>query len=486
MALMLDNQNSLSKKGRAFGMLIIGNGPAFLQTVIMLEEKDILPVTNNDADFLTLEKLGLKPLKADFQCASFSFISENSYNFILITSSSYTRQIFKALEPYLRNDHVLLVVKTPKMGKGISHPHIFYIDTVEQFDNKLWHRSRALDRLVKMKEYFKSRLAENQKTLKLLVVFFGPPDPDAIASSVAFVRLFPSLVSVTYASTAKVKRFENRALLSYMKIRVVDLSLVSVADYQAVACFDSQPSFFAKSGYTLSFDFCMDHHPEASDNPVIPFMDIRKHHGSCSTILAQYYYYSKKALPRVLATALLIGIKTDTANFTRSAYEPDVSMMVYLNKKADHDLLKRLEFSMVPKRAIKYFKRAFARLRLEPYFAFCHLGKVGYVDIGSILADQFLKIQKVHFSAVSCIYGEKVIVFLRSSRRLFHAGEMASKLFVPTGVGGGHSEMGRAECLVSSLPYMTSQIESVLCEAFREWISKQLKPQESLPESKNV
>ena len=292
MALMIDNQNAVSKKSKAFGMLIIGNGPAFLQTVIMLEEKEILPVTNNDADFLTLEKLGLKPVKADFLTSSLSFINETPHNLIMVTSPGYTHQIIKAVEPCLRKDHVLLVVKTRKMGKKISHPHVFYIDTIEQFDNKLWHRSMALCRLVKMKEYLKSRLNENQKNLKLLVVFFGPPDPDAIASSVAFVRLFPSLLSVTYASTAKVKRFENRALLSYMKIRVVDLSTVSVGDYQAVACFDAQPSFFLKSGYNLSFDFCMDHHPEASDNPVIPFMDIRKHHGSCSTILAQYYYYS--------------------------------------------------------------------------------------------------------------------------------------------------------------------------------------------------
>ena len=72
----------------------------------------------------------------------------------------------------------------------------------------------------------------------------GSPDPDAIASSVAFSQLFSKLASTTYASTAKVKRFENRVLLSYMKMKVLDISHVNTNDFYIIACLDSQPAFF--------------------------------------------------------------------------------------------------------------------------------------------------------------------------------------------------------------------------------------------------
>lgn len=462
--LLINEQKFITKKSKTFSMVVLGNGPAFLQTIVMLEDKDIIPITNNDADFLTLERLGAKPQKKDFQSNVLSFIGENSYNIVLISSTLYTHQIIKALESNLKKDQVLLIVKHPKMHKTTTHPYTFYIDTKDQFDNRLWHRSMALCRLVKMNEFFLSKMTGNKKTLKLLIVFFGPPDPDAIASSNAFARLFSKLAVTTYASTGKVKRFENRAMLSYLKISVLDISLVNLNDYDITACFDAQPSFFKNSGYNINFDICIDHHPEAPDNPNISFFDVRKHHGSCSTILAQYYYYSKKTLPKILATALLFGIKTDTANFTRSAYDPDVNMMTFLNQKSDHQFLKRLDFSTIPKRAIKYFRRAYNRLNFERNYIYCHLGRVGYMDIGSIIAEQLLKIQKVYLSVVSLIYRDKIIVSFRSVRINFHAGELAAKLFTGSGVGGGHAEMGRAECMLSNLPYNLKDLDDKIME----------------------
>ena len=458
------------KKSRSFSMMIIGNGPAFLQTSVMLEERDIIPVTNNDADFLTLEKLGLKPKKIDFHAFPQELLKESSCNIVLVSSTTHTSMIVRAVDPCIGKDQVLLVVRHPKMRDAIRHPYTYFIDTADQFDMKLWHRCLALERFLRMSEFFKSKLAEGQKTVRLLIVFFGPPDPDAIASSAAFAKLFSGIAQASFASTAPVRRFENRALLSYLKMKVSDISQVNLMDYQVIACFDAQPDFFKSSGYNIPFDICMDHHPESPGNPSIAFLDIRKHHGSCSTILAQYFYYSKKALPKLLATALLLGIKTDTANFTRSSFEPDVNMMVFLNKKADRLILRKLEYSTIPKRALKYFKRAYNRLIMEPGYLICHLGKVGYLDIGAIIAEQYLKFQKVYLTVISCLHRDKVIVFIRSVRQEYNAGVIASKLFEGSGVGGGHADMGRAECAVSNLPVPLKDIEKRLLDFIREMV----------------
>lgn len=330
----------------------------------------------------------------------------------------------------------------------------------------------ALCRYVKMQEYIKSKIPANSKKLKLLITFFGSPDPDAIASGLAFSRLFSNIVIPTYASTAKVSRFENRALLSYLKIQVKDLSIININDYNVIACMDSQPAFFEKSGFPFPIDICIDHHPEHADNPQIFMLDIRKNHGSCSTILSQYFYYSKKLLPKKLATALLFGIKTDTANFTRSFYEPDANMMMFLYKKVDRQILKMFEFSKIPKRTLKYFKRAYGRYIMDGNSLICHLGRVRYFDIGSIIAEHFLKIQGVHFTLVSCIYKDKLYVFFRSVSESMHAGQMAQKLFEGIGVGGGHNDMGRAECMVAILPFQLSEIDNFFLNFIKNFIIK--------------
>ncbi len=440
------------------GMIIFGNGCAFLQMVVMLEKREILPVTNNDADFLTLKNLEVPSQKIDFQD---SHIKEwvQEYPVIVISSSTHAKQILKAVNACVSLEQVVLVVRGPELKKHFEHPHTYFLDTEDQFDPDLWYRGHSLVRLVRMSHFLNSKIPNGQKTLKMLIVFFGPPDPDSIASGMALWKLFSNQVHATFASTAKVKRFENRAILSYLKLHVFDIHQVNLSDYHVIACVDAQPSFFKQAGFNIPFDICIDHHPESEDNPNIPFFDVRKNHGACSTILAHYYFYSKKNLPKSLATALLIGLKTDTANFSRSFYPPDIHILNFLYKKADHDVLRKVEFSQVPKRAIKYFKRAFNRHFFDPPIFFCHLGRVSYPDIGAILAENFLKIQKAYVSAVSCVWKDQVIVYVRSLKKQHLAGEIAENIFPDTGIGGGHNEMGRAECLLSKLPFTQKSIE---------------------------
>jgi nanoRNase/pAp phosphatase (c-di-AMP/oligoRNAs hydrolase) len=462
------------------GMVIVGNGCAFLQMVVMLERREILPITNNNADFLTLKNLETPVQKMDFQDSQIrEWIQE--YPVIVISSTTQVQQILKAVNACVSSEQVILVIRRPKLKKQFEHPHTYFLDTEDQFDPDLWYRGHSLARLVRMSRFLNSKIPEGQKTLKMLIVFFGPPDPDSIASGMALWKLFSNQVHATFASTAKVKRFENRAILSYLKLQVLDIHQIHVSDYHVIACVDAQPSFFKQAGFDIPFDICIDHHPEAEDNPNIPFLDIRKHHGACSTILAHYYFYSKKNLPKSLATALLMGLKTDTANFSRSFYPPDIHILNFLYKKADQEVLRKVEFSQVPRRAIKYFKRAFNRHCFESPIFFCHLGRVSYPDIGAILAENFLKIQKAHISAVSCVWKEQVIVYVRSLRKQHPAGEIAGNIFLGVGIGGGHDEMGRAECLLSKLPFPQNAIEKNIFALLKNQIThKRIVPSPAL------
>lgn len=454
-------------------MLLVGNGCGFLQMCVMLKDKDVLAITHNEADYHTLLQLNVPAKKDEFQSYAFSALIEQ-FDAIVIHSTQFLKQIMKAFENADLKDKVLIYVKHDKTAVKIKHPYVYYIDPKEAHDGMLWNKVQSLIRLSQMSEFILKKIPEGLKTAKMLILFYGPPDPDAIASGVGFHQLFSKQTEVTFASTARVKRFENRALLSYLNVKVLNISQLDINEYQIIVCLDSQPSFFLKGGFDIPFHICIDHHPESAENPAIPFLDVRKSTGSCATIISQYFLYTKKSFNKRLATALLMALKTDTVNFTRSLYDSDLEVLQYLYKKADREVIRKLEFSQVPKRAIKYFKRAYNRSLVNPPLWFCYLGRVTYLDIGSILADQFLKVQKINLSLVALVSKDLLIVYLRSMNKLFNSGEIASKLFYGFGVGGGHVEMGRAECLLSQIPCAVKDIESYLKNVVYDIISDKI------------
>ena len=78
----------------------------------------------------------------------------------------------------------------------------------------------------------------------------------------------------------------------------------------------------------------IDHH-EFVGNMGYRFMDIRPEVGSCSAIIADWFFENDMEPPRIVATALLYGILMDTDNLTRGASDFDINMFYRLYKLSD-------------------------------------------------------------------------------------------------------------------------------------------------------
>jgi nanoRNase/pAp phosphatase (c-di-AMP/oligoRNAs hydrolase) len=220
---------------------------------------------------------------------------------------------------------------------------------------------------------------------------------------------------------------------------------------------DSQPHH-NEAFADLKFDVVIDHHPQGDLNG-IPFSDVRARYGATSTIMTEYLQGAKiKPSPR-LATALVYGIKNDTAGFQRPSLEEDVKAFKFLFPKATLSVLRKIEFSEMRVKDLDHLREALDRRVLRKHCMFAHMGEIKSPDNLVQIADFFLKVDIVDSSAVSGIYQGKLIVIVRNTAPRNNAGKIAEGAFGALGSAGGHQAMARAEIHLDALQKKLSDLD---------------------------
>ena len=326
-----------------------------------------------------------------------------------------------------------------------------------------------------MREWRRS-LAKDQRWCILITA-----DPDALASALALKRIMQTRVrSVDIARTNEVTRPDNLAMIRYLRIPARQWQPEKAASYTNFAIVDSQPSH-NPAYFAIPFDVIIDHHPpkplppeaaaptpsgksaengapdaDAAPAEIAPprapaLVDIRPGFGATSTMMTRYLQGLRISPSPHLATALLYGIRTDTAAFERSGGEDDLRAYQWLSRFADTGILRRIIRSEYLRAWLPLFSRAFRSLRD------CRGGGVqawlNEVDTGDLLvavADFFTRVHGLKWVAVSGIVGKKVIVIFRGdgSRDI---GRLADACFHDVGSAGGHRTLGRAEFPLSAV-----------------------------------
>lgn len=274
-------------------------------------------------------------------------------------------------------------------------------------------------------------------------------DPDAVGAALAVKRLlWRKVSSVTICSVNTMKRPDNVALVDYLGVKLLKVSEVAKRQYTRFVMVDSQPEHndcFQK----FSFDVIIDHHPVCRTDAA--FVDIRPEYGATSSMLTEYIKAAKIRPSVKLATALFIGIKTDTNDFQRKAFGEDVKAFQFLFKYVNINLVQKVEYAEINPSFLKYFQLAFNTRVMNRGKVYIHLGHVGTPDVCVLIADFFLKVKGVGWTFVSGIYAKKLVVIIRNDGLRKDAGKKAETAFGKLGSAGGHKNMARAEILLSEL-----------------------------------
>jgi len=317
-------------------------------------------------------------------------------------------------------------------------------------------------------------MASNRDRIKQMLSLFSGADrvlvvinadPDAIGSAMAVKRILwrrVSEVAITYFNT--ITRPDNLAMIEYTEPGLVPLKEVDSSLFDKFVIVDSQPDH-NECFCGFEFDLIIDHHPKSCTKA--PFSDVRPEYGACSTMMTEYLKSIKITPSAKLAAALMLGIKTDTADFTRQASSRDIRAFQHLYPFADMNIVTKVERALMTQSDLDFIGQAIKKRRVVDNRVFYHAGRISKPDELVVTADFFLSIAGVNWSIISGVVEKKLIIILRNDGLRKGAGKTAVEAFGKFGWAGGHKTMARAEL---DIRLIRKEIKSVSQKVLGDWI----------------
>lgn len=268
------------------------------------------------------------------------------------------------------------------------------------------------------------------------------PDPDAIASAYGLKNLLAyHNIQATICYHGNVDRYNTQKLINLLEINIHELqNLLGVSSGDAVILIDSQAGNSNIRQLSSAGLYCIDHHPIYGDADYV-FSDIRPEVGSCSSIIAEYYFENNIPLDIKTATALIYGLKIDTANLSRGAHELDLNMFYHLYIICDHSLLLSLSNSSMQIQDLKAYASAIDSLYTFDDVCFANAGPDCHDALIATIADFFITLARIHLSVVYSIQKEGIKISVRSVPPFYNAGNLCNKALKSIGSGGGHASL---------------------------------------------
>jgi nanoRNase/pAp phosphatase (c-di-AMP/oligoRNAs hydrolase) len=271
----------------------------------------------------------------------------------------------------------------------------------------------------------------------------------------------------TIAYTGEIGRLENAAIIKVLRIPAVPFEKSMLKNHDIFAVVDAQPTFFKDDPDIagLHFNIVIDHHPRQKGYSA-DFEDVRPSYGSTSTIMTEYIHQSKVKMTTSIATALYYGLEKDTASLQRVATDADIKAFRYLRPQANMNVIRKVEQSHFPLRALGYFGTAIMKKHVVGEIIYAHLGMVDVADVCVQVADFFMAIYEIGWVIVSGIADDMLVVIFRSDGYKKDAGKLASGVFGEVGSAGGHRTMARAEIQLSKLRESMKKISDESVEKY--------------------
>ncbi|HUP00458.1 MAG TPA: DHH family phosphoesterase [Gemmatimonadota bacterium] len=303
-------------------------------------------------------------------------------------------------------------------------------------------------------------LAAVDPNLPVAIYTHDHPDPDSIASASAIEYLLSRKLGIEpiIAYGGMIGRATNRAMVDQLGVRLHPLSQIRHSEYGTHILIDTQPE---TGNHSLPDDLpiaiAIDHHPLRPETANVTFADVRTEYGATSTIL---YYYLKAAgldLPTKLATALLIGIKSDTRGLERETSEADLHAYLEIFPRADLTLLARIESPRIPRRYFEAFHRALEVSVLHDGAIIADVGKVENPDLVAEMADFFIPLERAEYALVMGRHKGRLYLSLRTRDEAHDAGAMISRIVGELGTAGGHGRMAGGQIELRDDPHEDAQ-----------------------------
>ena len=293
--------------------------------------------------------------------------------------------------------------------------------------------------------------AEGVRTLPILTQ--AEPDPDAVASALAVRAVLDrDEKSTPIVSLGTARRPETRRMMKLLDVPVTEVTEDELRSFADMIAVDVDPVVMRGAATRIAV---IDHHP-ASEGSAAEFYDVRPDYGAASTMLTEYLRAAGHDVGQRLATALIYGIRTDTALLTRGCTRADVEAYAYLQERADMALLSKIDRPAYPRDALVQLGRAVAGTQLRDELAVLWLGRVrkNRSHLMPELADLSLNIEGGRWGVAAGVIERDLVLNVRYLAETEPgAGALARRLAGTAGSGGGHATMARVEIPLDALQF---------------------------------
>ena len=276
-------------------------------------------------------------------------------------------------------------------------------------------------------------------------VFIQPhnvPDPDAIASSLGLYYLLSQrgIQKLAIVYDQEIEKANSLRMLELFKVPIIqaaDATTLGEEDWAVLV--DAQKGNANVTDLDTDEVAAIDHHEFVGDMGY-RFMDIRPDVGSCSAIIAEWFFENNIEPPKIVATALLYGIFMDTDNLTRGASDFDINMFYRLYKLSDIDMITELKGNELSVSDLDLYAEAFKTVEIYDELAFLRLSNVNDSLLGAA-GDIVVSVSKVEIVVAYAIRENGIKLSVRSACNKIKANDLVRALVDGCGVGGGHDNM---------------------------------------------
>ena len=309
-------------------------------------------------------------------------------------------------------------------------------EAAAEFVNAELTKMRPLNKLNRLRSTMKAGDG------RVAILIHDNPDPDAVSSAAALAEIAKKEgieTEIMYAG--EIGRDENRALVNLLGMKLTRVDVITkhiLRTFKTVALVDvSNLSYVSALTADRTPQIIIDHHlHDRSLNA--DFVDIRTSVGSTAAIMTQYLELAGMKPDKKLASALLYGIMTDTAEFTRGMGPDDIMAVNFLVPLSDQELLEKIKSPSVSMETAEALAVAIQNRDFVRDVLISTAGIIGNRDAIPQACEYLLKLEGVSTTFVFAIVNENIIITARTKDVRMNVADVMKRAFGDLGSSGGH------------------------------------------------
>jgi len=312
------------------------------------------------------------------------------------------------------------------------------------------------------KELMDQIFKELPKDKHVAILVQQSPDPDCLGAAAGFAIL----LSKVYEVESKIYHFgevshpQNKSIKNVLHIALQDGSEFVLDDISATVVLDTDLSSTGfKSDELIAVDVRIDHHSmDREDDPRLK--DVRKVGSTCAIV---WDYLNKFGVDLKehadVATAMILGIKTDTLDFTSSnTAELDMEayrdLLPFVNKIS----LARVTNFPLPREVFELEGKAYMKRQESGTVLVSFVGELGghSRDMISTIADRFSRMSGINTVVIMAVIDNYLQASIRSDDSRVEVSEICSKVFGKD-YSGAKEGSGGAKLPLDTLQYINDK-----------------------------